>query len=78
MSVIDDKNVQVDWDSAPDIAGSEEGGLSPARLLPSKWNKDGVGGAWRLDVDIYEDDDLDDEYSVQGGDRGLSSDSESE
>ena len=80
VSVIDDKHVQVDWDwdPAPDIAGSEEGGLSPARLLPSKWNKDGVNGAWRLDVDIYEDDEVDDEYSVEGDDGGLSSDSESE
>ena len=72
----------MDWDPAPDIAGSEEGGITPARLLPSnKWNKDGIGGAWRLDVDIYEDEDDvldDDEYSVEGDDGGLSSDSESE
>jgi hypothetical protein len=30
VSVIDVKNVQVDWDRAPDIAGSEEGEISPA------------------------------------------------
>jgi hypothetical protein len=29
LSVIDDNNVQVDWDPAPDIAGSEEGGIFP-------------------------------------------------
>ena len=62
--IIDDKNVQVDWDPAPDIAGSEEGGTSPLQFLPSKWNKDGTAGAWRLDVDIHEEDDLDDELSV--------------
>ncbi len=52
-------NVQVDWDPAPDIVNSERDGISPARLLPSKWNKDSIAGAWRLDVDIYEADDLD-------------------
>ena len=30
ISVIDDENVQVDWDPAPDIADSKEGGISPA------------------------------------------------
>ena len=43
---------------------SEEGGISPVQLLPSKWNKDDTTGAWRLDVDIHEEDDLDDGLSV--------------
>ena len=36
ISVIDDKNVEVNWDSAPDITDSEEGGIGKQRLLPSK------------------------------------------
>ena len=45
ISVIDDKNVKVDWDPAPDIADSKEGGISKQQLLPSKWNKDNTAGA---------------------------------
>ena len=63
ISVIDDKNVEVDWDPAPNITDSKEGGIGKQRLLPSKWNKDNTAGAWRLDVDIYEGD-VDDECSV--------------
>eukprot|EP00956_Cyclotella_meneghiniana_P008484 scaffold11441_cov29-Cyclotella_meneghiniana.AAC.1 len=58
ISVIDEK--------APDIAGSEEGGMTEQVLLPSMWNKDGKADAWRLDVDIYEEDELDDEISCRG------------
>jgi hypothetical protein len=78
ISVIDDKKVRVDWDPAPDIAGSEAGGIGEARLLPSKWNKDNIVGAWRLDVDICEGDELDDGYSTQEEEEIDSSDSELE
>ena len=77
ISVINEKTVEVDWDPAPDIAGSEEGGITEQVLLPSMWNKDGKANAWRLDVDIYEEDELDDEISVEEVEDGDSSDSES-
>ena len=48
--------VKVAWDPAPDIAGSEEGEVSEKVLMPSLWNKD-VDGAWRLDIDCFEDND---------------------
>ena len=76
--MIDDKNVEVDWDPAPDIADSEEGRIGKQRLLPSKWNKDNTAGAWRLYVDIYEGDDVDDEYSVVEEEELDSSDNGSE
>ena len=76
--MIDDKKVRVDWDSAPDIAGSEAGGIGEARLLPSKWNKDNIVGAWRFDVDIYEGDELDDGIGAQEEEELDSSDSEPE
>ena len=44
----------------------------------SKWNKDDTTGAWRLDVDIHEEDDLDDGLSVLEEVDVLSSASESE
>ena len=74
--MIDDKKVRVDWDPAPDIAGFEAGGIGEARLLPSKWNKDNIVGAWRLDVDICEGDELDDGYGTQEEEEIDSSDSE--
>ena len=46
--------VKVAWDPTPDIEGSEEGEVSDKVLLPSLWNKD-VDGAWRLDIDCFED-----------------------
>jgi hypothetical protein len=49
ISVIDDKKVRVDWDPAPVIACSKVGGIGEARLLPSKWNKDNIVGAWHGD-----------------------------
>ena len=54
------------WDPAPDIAGSKAGGIGEAQLLPSKWNRDNIVGAWRLDVDICEGDELDDGESEEG------------
>lgn len=78
IRVIDEKTVEVDWDPAPDIAGSEEGGITKQVLLPSMWNKDGKANAWRLDVDIYEEDELDDENSVAEVEDDDSSNSESE
>ena len=41
------------------------------------WNKDGKANAWRLDVDIYEEDEFD-EISVVEVEDDDSSDSESE
>ena len=60
------------------VMGSKEGGIGEARLLPSKWNKDNIAVAWRLDVDIYEGDELDDGYSAQEEEELDSSDSELE
>ena len=48
--------VKVAWDPTPDIEGGEEGEVSDKVLLPSLWNKD-VDGAWRLDIDCFEDND---------------------
>ena len=77
ISVINEKTVEVDWDPAPGIAGSEEGGITEQVLLPSMWNKDGKANAWGLDVDIYEEDEFD-EISVVEVEDDDSSDSESE
>ena len=63
--------VKVAWDPAPDIAGSEEGEVSEKVLLPSLWNKD-VDGAWRLDIDCFEDED-----TAKGGGTDICSDSSS-
>ena len=60
------------------VMGSKEGGIGEARLLPSKWNKDNIAVSWRLDVDIYEGDDVDDEYSVVEEEEVDTSDSGSE
>jgi hypothetical protein len=51
--------VEVKWDPMPDIAGFEQGGITNQVLLPTKWNKDGKDGAWRMDVDIEVESDED-------------------
>ena len=71
-----------------DIAGFEQGGITNQVLLPTKWNKDGKDGAWRMDVDIdvenavddesdEEDEDLDDEEHSSSNDSILSTEGES-
>ena len=61
LNVITEKKVEVEWDPAPDIEGFEESTESEQVLLPSKWNKDKIDGAWRMDVDIDVEDKIDDE-----------------
>jgi hypothetical protein len=58
--------------------GSSTGGIGEAELLPSKWNKDNIVGAWSLDVDIYEGDELDDDIGAQEEEELDSSDNELE
>ena len=61
------KKVEVEWDPAPNIEGFEESTVSEQVLLPSKWNKDKIDGAWRMYVDIDVEDKIDDE-SESGSD----------
>ena len=45
----------------PDIDGFEESTVGKQVLLTSKWNKDKIDGARRMDVDIDVEDKIDDE-----------------
>ena len=48
------------WDAMPDCEGYEMPKETDQALLPSKWNKE-VDGAWRMDIDIVDDDNAEDE-----------------
>ena len=44
------KSATVQWDANDRVSPPEPMTTSGCKLLPSKWNKDGVG-AWRFDLD---------------------------
>jgi hypothetical protein len=55
-----DPTVRVKWDAQEDADGYEESTIIDQKLLPSKWRKD-KAGAWRMDVEIDVQSDIDNE-----------------
>lgn len=67
--------VQVLWDAMPDCDGYEKPTETDQVLLPTRWNKE-VDGAWRMDIDIVIDDDVEDEEMEDDNESSSSDESE--
>ena len=60
-NIIGNNRVEVERDPAPDIEGCQKSMVGEQVLLQSKWYKYNKDGAWRMDVDIDVENEINDE-----------------